>query len=876
MKKARKLLVALLVLTFLLSTFNVGFAADNDDVSRTPAVDRAIALGILRGDDQGNLNLDKPITRAEALALIIRISGLEVSADLMKGATIFPDVNSDPSLQWATGYINLGVSNKIINGFPDGTFKGNNLVTYAEMAKMILYAMNYGVTVEGAPWPAGVMAKADDLKLFDKVAAAPNLPAIRGDVVQMIDNSLTVKHLVQKGYGSTEYYEEGKEDFLYKLRIDEIAGPDGEGLYVTGIARVNSRLDEDEIELEDGNIYTLKTPDVKPEEIFGKKVKIWVKRDDNKQYKDVFYVKVETAEKDNLFDAIKKVDNANSKVELSVANKKYAFPVDRNGNVTATIYINYKEAEFSELKAGMYGNFVLERGEVVFANLFEFDTNDIGLVSKVDDDYIEFIALEDAKEDEIDLEEYDEVVVYDKYFNVLDVDDIEKDTLVYFWVNKDDKQLFIVVAADVVEGEIDRVRDNKVRIDGKSYDKGDAAILSYDEGKKYETWDALNDVEDLTEEKVWALLGLDGKIAVIRGDAVETSGTIYGIVTYAKVEKDGVLSLFNKEGKVVDYKAEKRSDLSEIDKDKMNYYGKLRVDDGVKYAIASFKLNRDGEIAEGTLDTVTVTDESAPGEISLFKDAKKAYFTDDADNVYYVSEDTIIMAALKDGELDPSVISYDDFVAMEVDGDNEDNTAVVFGDPGKTAKLVVFLCDNFEGSKETYYFGVVTDDPWVGRKDITAQVHVAGEGKEEYKIKEAHYDNKYFVKGNLVAFSLNSKGEADNVVYAAVYAAVYSKGTRLVIDSNDLERDKVTVVNGIVKDVDGQYVELTDKKVYRIASDAVIYDYKFEDGKFKLDHSIRVSRISEDYYVVFILDNDSKEVKAAAVYYAKDLEKFNK
>jgi hypothetical protein len=685
----------------------------------------------------------------------------------------------------------------------------------------------------------------------------------------MIDNSLTVKHLVQKGYGSTEYYEEGKEDFLYKLRIDEIAGPDGEGLYVTGIARVNSRLDEDEIELEDGNIYTLKTPDVKPEEIFGKKVKIWVKRDDNKQYKDVFYVKVETAEKDNLFDAIKKVDNANSKVELSVANKKYAFPVDRNGNVTATIYINYKEAEFSELKAGMYGNFVLERGEVVFANLFEFDTNDIGLVSKVDDDYIEFIALEDAKEDEIDLEEYDEVVVYDKYFNVLDVDDIEKDTLVYFWVNKDDKQLFIVVAADVVEGEIDRVRENKVRIDGKSYDKGDAAILSYDEGKKYETWDALNDVEDLTEEKVWALLGLDGKIAVIRGDAVETSGTIYGIVTYAKVEKDGVLSLFNKEGKVVDYKAEKRSDLSKIDKDKMNYYGDLDDDDGgVKYAIASFKLNRDGEIAEGTLDTVTVTDESATGAISLFKDAKKAYFTNgDAPgaDVYYVSKDTIIMAALRDGELDPVVISYDDFVAMEVDDEDNNNTAVVFGDPGKTAKLVVFLCDNFEGSKETYYFGVVTDDPWVGRKDITAQVHVAGEGKEEYKIKEAHYDKKYFVKGNLVAFSLNSKGEADKVVYAAVY----SKSTGLGKDDSAI--GKVTVVHGIVKDVDGQYVKLTNNKVYRIASDAVIYDYKFEDGKFKLDHSIRVSRISEDDYVVFILDNDSKEVKAAAVYYSKDL-----
>jgi hypothetical protein len=42
MKKARKLLVALLVLTFLLGTFNVGFAADRRrKVATTPAVDKS-------------------------------------------------------------------------------------------------------------------------------------------------------------------------------------------------------------------------------------------------------------------------------------------------------------------------------------------------------------------------------------------------------------------------------------------------------------------------------------------------------------------------------------------------------------------------------------------------------------------------------------------------------------------------------------------------------------------------------------------------------------------------------------------------------------------------------------------------------------------
>ncbi|MGI6486485.1 MAG: S-layer homology domain-containing protein [Tepidanaerobacteraceae bacterium] len=242
MKRAKKLLVTLLVLTFVLSIMSVGFAAEEEKLPSE--VIRAQALDILRGDDQGNLNLDKPITRAEALALVIRISGLESSAELMKGQTIFSDVSSDPGLQWATGYINLGVGQGIINGYPDGTFKGRNTVTYAEMAKMLLYAMNYGVTVEGAPWPAGVMGKADDLGLFDKVNALPDVPALRGDVVKMIDNSLTVKHLEQTGYGDLKQYLEGDKTFLSKMNVDEL-----EDVRVTEIAKVNDKLDDDEIEL---------------------------------------------------------------------------------------------------------------------------------------------------------------------------------------------------------------------------------------------------------------------------------------------------------------------------------------------------------------------------------------------------------------------------------------------------------------------------------------------------------------------------------------------------------------------------------------------------------------------------------------------------
>ena len=212
----------------------------------------------------------------------------------MKGQTRFSDVNAAPGLQWATGYINLGVGQGIVNGYPDGTFQGNKEVTYAEMAKMLLYAMNYGVTVEGAQWPAGVMGKADDLKVFDKVNALPNVPALRGDVVKMIDNSLTVKHLKQTGYGDLKQYEEGEDSFLSKLDVEELKGYK---VKVTEIAKVNSKLDDDEIKLND-EVYTLKA-DVTAEAIFGLKVDAWVNDDD-----EVFFVKVKTEEKDILGDTL--------------------------------------------------------------------------------------------------------------------------------------------------------------------------------------------------------------------------------------------------------------------------------------------------------------------------------------------------------------------------------------------------------------------------------------------------------------------------------------------------------------------------------------------------------------------------------------------
>jgi len=877
MRKGKILLAALLVFTFLLGTFSEGFAADTK-ISLSE-VARAQALGILKGDEQGNLHLDKPITRAEALTLIVRISGMEGAAEIMKGETKFTDVTSDAGLQWATGYINLGVSQNIISGYPDGTFRGNDQVSYAEMAKMILYAMNYGVALQGAPWPSGVMNKAVELNIFDGVNILPNTPAIRGDVVKMIDNSLTVSHLTQTGFGENNQYEEDKgKTFLSKLGVTEL-----KGYVVTEIAKVkNSRLDDNEILVvkydmegneEDVKILTLKA-DINPETVFGLKVDLWV--DDNDE---VFFIKEQTEGKEVIVDTVSAGKTVISTVDGKQALSRIAFYIaDKSYEVSdgAEFYINNKRIDIKGLPAdyntpskleGLFGKVILERGSVVFANLFDF-SDDKGIVTKAEDTIIEFVDLS-ARKDEIDLGDYDFVYVYNYDLTAAKVEDIKKDSHIAFWKDNDDA-VYIVVTNKKVEGSLDRIKNTVVTVDGENYDRATPAIASLNTGKDFKPWSGIDDIGDLADEKVILLLDYNGEAAAIYGDVEISSDTIYGIVTYAKVERNGVITLFNKDGEDVDYTVEERATISAITHGDSFDYFKEYYEDGFGYAIAALRLNKDGKIGENAEDfkyvtvntnNVVIGDAAYNGELE--KEADKSVFTLGAGRRFYITKDTVIMKALDstDKDLEPELIPYSTFLKLNVGGPN--NKAVVFGEAGKNAELIVLLDAGFKGESDDYFYGVVTESTWLtsGNK-YTAEIDVAGYGKQEYIVD----DRSVFQNGAIVTFKMNSKNEATAKAYQRVNAdAVPADGK---VDGDQ------KLIEGIVDEVDGSFIRIKgatigEDDVYKVADDAVIYNIKFDDG-FKRGDRIRMSKIDPNDKVTMLLDKDYV-VRAMVVYYEEDI-----
>ena len=107
------------------------------DVSKTawyaPFIEKAKELKIASGYSDG-FRPNAPISRAGALKILLEASGL----NLGDGIVNFNDVKSN---DWFRKYVAFAKNNDIVGGYDDGTFRPNNTITRAEVAKMVVKIM---------------------------------------------------------------------------------------------------------------------------------------------------------------------------------------------------------------------------------------------------------------------------------------------------------------------------------------------------------------------------------------------------------------------------------------------------------------------------------------------------------------------------------------------------------------------------------------------------------------------------------------------------------------------------------------------------------------------------------------------------------------
>ena len=140
---------------------------------------------IILGDPNGNVRPNDKITRAEMVTICSRLLDLEDNwLDEYKTTKTYPDTKN----HWASKYISLANEYTFAQGYPDGTFRPENSVTYMESLRMILVAGGYGYDENDKPleWTSGYKKVGKQLNMTGNVTCGDDEAITRGAIILMI------------------------------------------------------------------------------------------------------------------------------------------------------------------------------------------------------------------------------------------------------------------------------------------------------------------------------------------------------------------------------------------------------------------------------------------------------------------------------------------------------------------------------------------------------------------------------------------------------------------------------------------------------------------------------------------------------------------
>jgi len=546
------ILSVLLLFTFAMPSMAAGLS-DVDGTKYAGAVERLNALNIMTGYPDGTFGVEKNITRAEFSTLAIRALGLESTAKSSAGNTKFKDVDAT---HWASGYINLAATKGIIKGYPDGTFKPEANVTYAEAVTMLVRVLGYEPAVEGTDWPSNYLAKAAEIGFTKSLDFSASSPANRGDIAVLLDNSLESDLMEQVGYGTDTRWEEqpGKTLLTEYLNLHKL-----ENAIVSMTAGFSQdKLNANEVEITDekGIKHTFDLKDgVSLDNLLGHEVTAYVIDADNDGIVEddeiLTFVVDTTNSKDVIaYDYIVGIGKDTSTTHTSeyyLADGGMTVSLDATNDTfnfadNAVVYYNHEKIDdltnMAADKVGVgfttlgevAGTFILnDNNDVIFMNVFNYD--DPLVITNVDvaNEKVSYFKNDIDKEASLVLD--GETYTIYKNGKLASLSDLAVNDVLYSWKLTDGS--YVLEAYDYkISGTLESVYsdgnnywDYVLVVDGKkiyvgpnftySLDDNDTTDLlatglvntSADYGNAVVPSDKLKDLEDLVGSQVTVYIG---------------------------------------------------------------------------------------------------------------------------------------------------------------------------------------------------------------------------------------------------------------------------------------------------------------------------------------------------------------------------------
>lgn len=183
-----KRIISCIVITIYLLTaagLTTGAVGKGEPQTASGALEELRELGLVQGDENGDLRAEAFLSRAEFAALLSRTLKL-APAD---SATAF-DV---PAAHWACGAVGAVTEKGFMSGDPDGGFRPDDVILYEEAAKTFVQILGYEAQAEeygGYPW--GTLLTAAELGIIRGADGAAGQKMTRGTLGQIMLNSLYI------------------------------------------------------------------------------------------------------------------------------------------------------------------------------------------------------------------------------------------------------------------------------------------------------------------------------------------------------------------------------------------------------------------------------------------------------------------------------------------------------------------------------------------------------------------------------------------------------------------------------------------------------------------------------------------------------------
>lgn len=479
------------------------------------------ALGIMVGDaGTGAFRPNDRILRSEMAKVAVYTIGLEDVANSSNAPTRFPDVVPN---HWANGAINVASQQGMVIGDDVGTFRPDDPVLFQEAVAIMVRALGYeprAATIGG--YPSGYMVIASENQMLKGITATGPEPATRGDIAQLVFNSLTVNLMEQTGFGSDVSYQVVDKTLLYdRLNVEKAYGQ------ITGTSETTlsggSTTAEDRIMI---NETTFIEGDTRARQLLGYNVVYYARVDATSDEKTLIVVRPQNSKNNTLTINATDIVSVTGEAEQN-KTVTYWGNADTDANtktvsiVASPVYIyngKYSDSVTLEMLKPESGNLILldtdmnNVYDIVFVNHF---TNIVvetvsEATGRITDKYNNGSLLLDPNNDNI------------KYTIIRNGQEIETTDLaewnvISYTISADKELIKAYVSTESVTGTVTQISENGFKIDNSAQTYKKAAnypneINLQDRGRFY--------------------LDMEGNVAAVDTTANQSTSAIRGAYAY--------------------------------------------------------------------------------------------------------------------------------------------------------------------------------------------------------------------------------------------------------------------------------------------------------------------------------------------------------